>query len=345
MDEQGGHDLCVGSDAFVFGSLGEIEAGRAIPLNRADPAWTTPSGARAFLAKYPALGGFVPLGATLPDGRPHPAAGSGFCLSECLTFREDRSDFLPAPEGGSFIERIDLRWDGRALSVGSGIFDPGSIGIEGGASIGFNAVPDGEGLLFPLTTRQGIAVARFEWDGARWNAAGRSATFATEPGRESEPSIRRAGGILYVHTRGRASGRIYASEDGMDFRLLAERPNLDVPQVLNQLPDGSLYVAGNAGPGIRREPLLAWPFDGTRFGEPVTVRRQEGETPFVDHAIGSNVLLEGRVRHLLTSRVCELMDRNIAPSLRGLEEAAHGGRPVNRGKRPWSGLYLNEIGT
>jgi hypothetical protein len=37
MDEQGGPDLCVGNDAFVFEKLSDIKAERAIPVNRPEP--------------------------------------------------------------------------------------------------------------------------------------------------------------------------------------------------------------------------------------------------------------------------------------------------------------------
>ena len=36
MDEQGGPDLCVGNDAFVFEKLSDIKAENAIPINRVE---------------------------------------------------------------------------------------------------------------------------------------------------------------------------------------------------------------------------------------------------------------------------------------------------------------------
>src|SRR3954462_1820585 len=66
MDEQGGGDLCVGNDAFVIQKLSDVAAEKAIPLNRSEINYVSGPGAeKRFLAKYPALGTFVPLGARL----------------------------------------------------------------------------------------------------------------------------------------------------------------------------------------------------------------------------------------------------------------------------------------
>src|SRR3954467_14349440 len=75
LDEQGGPDLCVGNDAFVFEKLSDIKPEKAIIINRAEPEYVSPGQKKAsFLAKYPVCGFFVPAGALLPDGRPHPGA-------------------------------------------------------------------------------------------------------------------------------------------------------------------------------------------------------------------------------------------------------------------------------
>jgi hypothetical protein len=93
MDEQGGHDMCVGNDGFIFQKLSDIKPESAIPLNRPDENYKLKSrDGYAWLAKFPAMGGFVPLEAKMEDGKPHPAAGNGvsFCRNH-IQCRPDRS--------------------------------------------------------------------------------------------------------------------------------------------------------------------------------------------------------------------------------------------------------------
>lgn len=69
LDEQGGPDLCVGNDAFVFEKFSDIKPEKAIIINRAEPEYVGPGQTKiSFLAKYPVSGFFVLLGASLPDG-------------------------------------------------------------------------------------------------------------------------------------------------------------------------------------------------------------------------------------------------------------------------------------
>lgn len=69
LDEQGGPDLCVGNDAFVFEKFSDIKPEKAIIINRAEPEYVGPGQTKiSFLAKYPMSGFFVLLGASLPDG-------------------------------------------------------------------------------------------------------------------------------------------------------------------------------------------------------------------------------------------------------------------------------------
>ena len=42
LDEQGGPDLCVGNDAFVFEKLSDIRPEKAIIINRAEPEYVGP---------------------------------------------------------------------------------------------------------------------------------------------------------------------------------------------------------------------------------------------------------------------------------------------------------------
>ena len=96
LDEQGGPDLCIGNDAFIFQKFSDIKPEQAIVINRSEPEFKSSSRSGAsFLAKYPVCGFFVPLGALLPDGRPHPGAGTGLLMSGCVAYAADR--LIPRP--------------------------------------------------------------------------------------------------------------------------------------------------------------------------------------------------------------------------------------------------------
>ena len=360
MDEQGGHDLSAGNDGFVFKKLSDIKPENAVTINRPVADYSLrPGKDSAYLAKYPAFGGFIPLGARLENGLPHPAEGTGFCLSECYTFLNDRSDFLFPPEGDIFCEIIQLKWDGNNLEVTTERLPSviGGLAIFGnrlGTGIGFNACAHGKGLLFPLAMEKGIVVVNFQWNGSRWTPTDCSKPFITDYGHEMEPSIRKVDDILYVYTRGSGTGRLYRSIDGIVFNLMSEKENLNVPQILNKGLDDSLYIATNPGPGLLRNPLLAYPVNNNMFGEPAVIHDQGGiytedgeEIPFVDHAIGFNIYLGNRWRHIITYRVCDLKERSIAASLaasmKDLGRYLDKNKTPNLEKREYSGLYMAEL--
>ncbi len=351
MREQGGHDFCVGNDGFIFEKLSGIDPGKAIPINRLDPAYRLKSnGAPAVQGRFPASGGFVPLRAKLANGKPHPGAGTGFLFSGALTFLPDRSNGHPqAGREDRTIEFIQLRWDGKALHRTGREFVDKFHGIGVGRVPLSNCLEQDQGFLCPFPADDGshIVVVRFDWDGKRWKTAAAGKPFGSAPEpkatgsayvyryRETEPSIQFVDGRYLLHTRGRdPKGRIYSSSDGLDYTLVFDHPNHTVPQVMNQGLDGSLYVSTNTGPGYLRNPLLAFPIMGQKLAEPLVIHDEKGlrdpkgnEVPFADHGVGGNFFLDGRWRHLFLYRVCDLRETNgdgMAP-------------------RPHTGLYLAEM--
>ena len=78
-----GADFETGVDVVLFDDLSSVSADHAVPItrNHEEPnPRTNPPGAKSIMVKYPAAGGFVPLGAKRLDGSPHPHAGTGFAL-------------------------------------------------------------------------------------------------------------------------------------------------------------------------------------------------------------------------------------------------------------------------
>ena len=393
MREEGGHDFAVGNDAFVFRHLADIVPERAIPLNRLEINRPLKSGkGTSILGKFPASGAFVPLGAKLPDGSPHPAAGTGFLVSGTLPFLPDRS--LGHPDAGPDdrpFDLIQLKWDGKKLKVTQITQVHDLIGHRLGRMGLSNFWPQDSGFLCPFGPIDGsfVVVVRFDWDGDAWTptqagqpfitaqqqawrggtadstwgtkaaptaagpippAAGRKLTEDEKkvaPGQplprnvyrylEVEASIVQAGDRYVIHTRGAdAKGRVYTSADGLNYTLAFEHENQRTPQVLNQGLDGSLYLTTNASPGRIRNPLFAYAvsLDRQEVKDPQLVHDDkfipaEGgpEHPFVDHARATNIFLEGRWRHFLLYRVCDLRETNGQ------------GMPA----KPQTGLYLAEF--
>jgi hypothetical protein len=346
LREQGGHDFEIGNDGFIFRDLAEIVPERAISINRPEVGYTTRTGRSAVLSKYIVGGAFVPLGAKSNDGSPHPGAGTGFLLSSVITFVPDRSEIMPAPHMEQFLEFYQIRWNGKTLDVTRDKLPPDYASCF---NPGFNCVAEGSRFLCPLESDAGIKVVRFERSADRWvpGAAGKPFSALKEQGRalagstagEIEPSIVREDAGYLVYTRGSdRRGRVYRSQDGLNYYLAFDHWNHTVPQVLNQGLDGGVYLLTNTGPGWLRNPLLAFALRGVGFVTPIIVhdekgirddsgRQNGGEVPFCDHGIGTSVFLGGRWRHLILYRVLDLRETN-----------GEGAPP-----RPQTGLYLAEL--
>jgi hypothetical protein len=296
----------------------------------------------------------VPLGAKLENGEPNPAAGTGFFLSTAMAFLPDRSDTHPDNE--TFIELLQLHWDGKALKIeSSALPDPPQGKYR---DIGFNCLEDNGGALCPFTSEQGLVVARFTYQSGAWRPAAYGKPFSTietvtqwktltdsnkkyfSLEGELEPSLRKTEEGYLLYSRGSDQhGRFYRSEDGTNFHFISDRANLMVPQVMSQGLDGSLYLATNPGPGWLRNPLLAYSLRGLSFVDPVVIHDEKqihddkgkdkkgGETPFVDHAVGDSIMLGGQWRHFLLYRVCDLHETD-----------GMGAPPM-----PQTGLYLTEF--
>jgi hypothetical protein len=351
LREQGGHDFAVGNDAFVFQNLHDIVPEKAIPINRLDPHYRLKqSDAPAVQGRYPASGGFVPLGAMLPNGMPHPAAGSGILFSGALTFAPDRKEgHAQAAQEDRSIEVMHVRWNGAELRVTRRELITQIAGVNVGRVALSNCLADGAGFLCPFAAHDGsyIVVVRFEFTGGEWRAIRAGKPFISaridQTDRqvvyrwmETEPSIQVSRGRYVLYTRGRdVKGRVYSSADGLNFELLFDRYNYNAPQTLNQGLDGSMYLITNRGPGLLRNPLLAFPLRGRQFTEPWVVHDErrvrtyptEPHIPFCDHGIGFNLFLEGRWRHIVTYRVT------------GLHETDGQGAPPGA----TTGLYLAEL--
>lgn len=349
LREQGGQDFEIGNDGFIFRHLADIVPERAIPLNRLEPGYKMKSGKDAVLSKYPFNGVIVPLGAKLRDGTPHPAAGTGFFVCSVISFAPDRSQITPDPD--EFIEFYQVRWDGSSLKVTRDkLPEPFASRLK---DIAFNTVAKDTGFVTPFGSALGMEALRFDYVDGRWqvtasgkpfgaatntqgrieiNASGKITNLPTE----IEPSIVQTPDGYLVYTRGgnNQRGRVYRSQDALNYYFAFDHYNYTVPQVLNSGLDGGIYLTTNTGPGWLRNPLLAYALRGQSFVNPIIIHDEkqigddkQKEVPFVDHGVGANIFLDGRWRHLLCYRVLDLRETN-----------GEGAPPM-----PQTGLYLAEL--
>ena len=358
MDAQGGGDKCVGNDGFVITSLADIDAANAIPLNRPEQHYPLKSGGTAWMAKFPVTGGFAPLGCKLGNGCSHGGAGTGLFVSGGMTFNADGTSADDYSE--VIYEFIQVKWDGRNLSVTQREFVDTLCGHQLCGAALSHWLADGDSLLAPFSTTQGLVVVRFQFDGRSWQATESGKPFASHyEGKtlnvrgESEPSIQKRRDRYFIYTRGSDPvGRLYTSRDGLNYTLCSQRYNNTVPQALNMTLDGRLYVATNPNMDVLRNPLVAYPFvDETLdipncFGAPIVIHDQDhvrdcsGDSiPFVDHGVASNVFLEGRWRHLLWYRVCDLKERTPHAFQHDLRELLGAAKE----RATFGGLYVVEI--
>ena len=358
MDEQGGHDMCVGNDGYIFQKLSDIKPENAIPLNRPDENYKLKyKEGYAWLAKFPGMGGFVPLGAKLENGKPHPAAGTGVLISEGVTYNSERTTASPYSE--IVMEIMQLRWDGETLTIKQRSIMDEALGFKLEGVPLSNFYPQGATLLSPFATDKGTVVFRWEFDGKIWRITESGEPFLCNTKGEwlytvgeIEPSLKRQGDRYLVYTRGwDPIGRVYSSSDGLNYELLFEKKNHTVPQALNQGLDGSLYLSTNPNLDMLRNPLVIYPMEDKSFGDSILIHDEGGirdtkgdKIPFVDHGVGVNLYIEGRWRHLLWYRVCDLKERTMITSMtESMGEEIYGPNGGPNERRKTGGLYMAEI--
>ncbi|MBF0244448.1 MAG: exo-alpha-sialidase [Planctomycetes bacterium] len=343
-----------GSDVIIFNAIGELRAERALPLTRNEIREHPETGRPMIMVKYPVSGGFVPLGAKLKDGRDHPHAGTGFGLVTAVGFPEDRSIYSPSEQEGawSYQELHQYRFDGERFSIESvekldtKEMPAGMRIINSGCS---PAIPSGEDLLFGVAGgRQstGVALSRWSYGTRGWAPVSLSSIDGEEG--SYEPSLVRCrdGSIVATSRNARKiSGKgvlsvdhrvcIYKSKDeGRSWCRIGDKEHLrsSTPLCLNQLADGSCFVAANPeryhsvmeshktfDSGEMREALVLYPLD-EETGKPgealmaMDCNERFGPSPGasmwrVDHPFGACVrLADGAVHSLLCMRICERLE-------------------------------------
>lgn len=218
QSESTGYDMEIGTD-FCYSRDPELRKFEGLqPLARAEVVDPAGDGYRFLMVSYPMFPAFVPLGAKLPDGSPHPHAGTGFAVAERLGRPCDANGKC---HGSGYVnplkdkrhddvEIVQLAWDGRALTVTSREYlDLGEFAGELTQSFDpmSGCVPDGADLLLgwcralPGEKIARPGVARWRRTDGRWRIA--AFTPVGAPG-GSEPSLvrDRDGALLFTYRTG-----------------------------------------------------------------------------------------------------------------------------------------------
>ncbi|MFH1006834.1 MAG: sialidase family protein [Candidatus Latescibacterota bacterium] len=337
-------DLEIGNDLVILDRLETISTERIVPLNRSDSRPNPNTGRLTLFARYPIVGGFVPLGAKRPDGSAHPHAGTGFFVSQIIGFPCDSTiqwaADLPPEDQYHAMELQQVSYDGKSFTVtSSALLADGDLHPDWAlTNPGLcHAIPDGDDLLAGfagcLDGQPGRAgVLRWQREGDKW----RSVAFVpVTPDSSGEATLvrDRDGSLLFTARGGKTSGhamRLWRSADGgASWETLMDQPHIraGTPISLNRCADGSVYFAGNPdrktdslGRALRsndmRETLLLWPLapDRTSLLDPIVARdcvedfglALPGSIWIADHPVGLTVrLADGQWHHVFCYRVLD----------------------------------------
>ncbi|MFH1569567.1 MAG: hypothetical protein ABIL09_16340 [Gemmatimonadota bacterium] len=359
-------DLEVGSDLVILDRLEPDGGERAAPLNRAHLGPHPRTGRSVLFARYPVVGGFVPVGARRADGSPHPHAGTGFGLSQVIAFPTDRTVGghweLPEEEQYHALEVQQYRYDGARFEVVTAEMVPVDDWLPGWrrAAPGLcAAIPDGGDLLQAVSAARGdgpggTGVLRWQRRGTAWQPDGYTPVTPADISYEPTLVRDRDGALLFTARGGgpeQDAIRLWRSTDGGHaWERILHLPGRrsETPVSLNCAADGSLYVAGSPAREVdsrgralssveMREMLLLWPLADDRHGlqEPLVARdclaefgpAAAGSIWRADHPVGLTArLADGQWHHVLCYRV---LDR----------EECVGDRAVT----PRTGTYVEEV--
>jgi hypothetical protein len=285
LEGSGNIDFEIGTDVIIFDDLDEISAERAIPISRYDQI-TDPIHGNLVVRKGPVIAGFVPVGALLEAGSPHPGAGTGFGIGWAISHKiDDRGKFDYLDYVERYAIQYQFEYDGDEFRVlESKRIDAGSLLPDWNLVGNFvqNGIPDASDILYVMIARvDGVAVAgvtRWRYGSSGWTPI----SFAPVTGYDvtwSEPSlVREADGSLLFSARSydRAVpvqafdiGVWKSSDGGMSWeRVVHERNRRSrSPVSINRTVDGTPLIAANIPPVRRtREVLAVWPLNDNRTG-------------------------------------------------------------------------------
>ena len=348
----GNIDFTNGGDLVLFDDLDEIHADKAVPLAR-----NITEGTSSFTLMGLPLGGFVPFGAKLEDGSPHPHAGTGFGLCEArLHLLDSTGHFDYRDIHSKYFEVFQFVYDEKGFRVlrkerakRETLLPGWNIG---GGGFPF-AIPDGQDLLYVMMATIGklgvSGVARWRRGADGW----RPISFVPVTGDKAawgEPSLIRDGdGSLLFSARSDCSilpgiafdAAVWRStDDGRTWKQILYRKNCRSrsPVSINRAADGTPYLAANLPPNDRtREVLCYWPLNASRTDLEDCVIARDAPAEFGPAPSGS----WWRVDHPV-SAVLRLAD-GAWHSVLAYHVVDNGEIEGSAGPTPQTGCYLEEV--
>jgi len=356
MEGSGNIDFEIGSDVIVFNDLTDISADNAVPLSLYEKG-VHPKMGNFIIRKGPVLGGFVPLGARLNDGSPHPHAGTGFGMCWAISHAIDKDGrFNYQSNYERYAVLFQFAYDGENFRVTEKKRVDTSTLLPDWNVVGnfiTNAIPDGRDLLYVMVARLDdvtvSGVTRWSHGENGW----RPVSFVPVTGNEatwSEPSlIREADGSLLFSAR--SSCRILPSiafdiavwrsrDNGETWKQVIYQKNCRSrsPVSINRAVDGTPYIAANLPPLRRtRDVLCLWAIDESRTNLECRMTARDARSEFGAAPSGS----WWRIDHP-TSAVIRLAD-GLWHSILSYRIVDNGEVEGSAAPAPQTGCYVEEV--
>lgn len=293
---------CVLSGAFDFGLGCDLAVMRDPELRRAESfqplirAWELKhpvTGTRTIAIPYSVEGGFVPLGARLADGSPHPHAGTGFGISQVLgrpigpdgkvkVGYVDGND----PEHFARWALLQFAWDGKTFTVTDReLLDGGQFiaGYEVGGAPLSSAIPEGDDLLSTIhvrslaENRESCGVVRWRRAEGKWKPveyapvrgpsqvaqAAEHPAWEDDSGTESSLIRDRDGALLFTSRSGYDFNVWRSADSGKSWNKIVHvaKARVESPVTIARTLEGVPFLMGNPyceaySTGVKREPGL-----------------------------------------------------------------------------------------
>jgi hypothetical protein len=183
-------DFELGHDVYLFDSYESIGESEPLTFLRSFEDRHPDNGSMVYYSRYDGFIGFVPVGATLADGHPHPHAGTGFCIGKAIAIplSLSQSDALSVYDqnAGCFFILTQLEFkDGTLHATERNILRPKEF-FSGCLTSALGApLFDGEDILMPCCSVPplpwGEGLLRMRRQNGKWRPE-RYSLVTAEPG-------------------------------------------------------------------------------------------------------------------------------------------------------------------
>ncbi len=176
-------DFELGNDIYLFDSMENMGAREPVTILRSFEDKHPEYGTKIYWSRYDGHVGFVPVDAKLPDGTPHPAAGTGFSIGTVIAIPQKlagaKEFSVYRNNSGYFLMITQLAYRDGTLQCTGRTVVRGVDYFPGGCAPGLGDVLfDGEDIIIPFSTvgknggSYGQGLLRMEFSGDKWQPGG-----------------------------------------------------------------------------------------------------------------------------------------------------------------------------